>query len=126
MHGLPVPGFQTLLLCLLLVPALLAHDVSLEIVTAKYFQLMTATILLALLAAVGAFAASYQEHTKHPVTGHHLIPPYNGKYNCISSSEFYSGRLLSPTFLGCDLKLQTFRFSMVSIKQGVPLVISSL
>ena len=72
-----MPGFQTLLLCLLLVPALLAHDVSLEIVTAKYFQLMTATILLALLAAVGAFAASYQEHTKHPVTGHHLIP-YNG------------------------------------------------
>ena len=62
-------GFQTLLLCLLLVPALLAHDVSLEIVTAKYFQLMTATILLALLAAVGAFAASYGEHTKHPVTG---------------------------------------------------------
>ena len=106
--------------------ALLAHDVSLEVVTAKYFQLMTATILLALLAAVGAFAASYQEHTKHPVTGHHLILLYNGKYNCISSSEFYSGRLLSPTFLGCDLKLQTFRFSMVSIKQSVPLIISSL
>ena len=68
-----VPGFQTLLLCLLLVPALLAHDVSLEVVTAKYFQLMTATILLALVAAVGAFAASYQEHTKHPVTGAHWI-----------------------------------------------------
>ena len=68
---LRVSGFQTLLLCLLLVPALLAHDVSLEVVTAKYFQLMTATILLALLAAVGAFAASYGEHTKHPVTGHH-------------------------------------------------------
>ena len=111
-----MPGFQTLLLCLLLVPALLAHDVSLEVVTAKYFQLMTATILLALLAAVGAFAASYQEHTKHPVTGAHWILPlnFNGKFNFISSSEFYSGRLLSPAFLGCDLKLQTFRFSMVS------------
>ena len=69
MTSVSVSGFQTLLLCLLLVPALLAHDVSLEIVTAKYFQLMTATILLALLAAVGAFAASYQQHTKHPVTG---------------------------------------------------------
>jgi len=107
-EGYRMNGFQTLLICLLSVPALLAHDVSLRVVTEKYFYLMTSCIFLSfaqsLLTYSLSFLATEEKLTTKGSTGNfHFV------------SDIYHGRELNPTWTGCNLKLQTFRFSMIGL-----------
>jgi len=117
-EGYRMNGFQTLLICLLSVPALLAHEVSLGVVTEKYFYLMTSCIFLSfaqsLLTYSLSFLASEEKLTSKGSTGNIV-------------SDIYHGRELNPTWTGCNLKLQTFRFSMIGLAfLNVALVTQSL
>ena len=98
-------GFQTLLICLLTIPGLLAHDISLSVVFTKYFYLMTSSILLSSLLSIAAYALSFISTGELSKTGTSGNPV----------SDIYHGRSLNPTFTGCNLKLQTFRFSMIGL-----------
>ena len=99
-------GFQSLLLVLALVPTLAYHGGNLGMITAKFFHLMCATILLSYCQAILSLALS---HGADPVslsakgnTGNPLV-------------NLFHGRQLNPTLLGANLKLQTFRCSMIGL-----------
>jgi len=105
-QGYRMNGFQSLLLVLALVPTLAYHGVNLGKITAKYFHLMCATILLSYCQAILSLALS---HGADPVslsakgnTGNPLV-------------NLFHGRQLNPTLLGANLKLQTFRCSMIGL-----------
>ena len=99
-------GFQSLLLVLALVPTLAYHGVNLGKITAKYFHLMCATILLSYCQAILSLALS---HGADPVS-------LSAKGNtCNPLVNLFHGRQLNPTLLGANLKLQTFRCSMIGL-----------
>jgi len=105
-QGYRMNGFQSLLLVLALVPTLTYHGVDLGKITAKYFHLMCATILLSYCQAIVSLALS---HGADPAslsakgnTGNPLV-------------NLFHGRQLNPTLLGANLKLQTFRCSMIGL-----------
>ena len=99
-------GFQSLILVLLSVPVLVHHGISLAPITAKYFHLMCGAILLSyaqalfsLLLSWGSdpLALSSKGNTSNPLV------------------NLYHGRQLNPSLLGANLKLQTFRCSMIGL-----------
>ena len=105
-QGYRMNGFQSLLLVLALVPTLTYHGVDLGKITAKYFHLMCATILLSYCQAIASLALS---HGAAPAslsakgnTGNPLV-------------NLFHGRQLNPNLLGANLKLQTFRCSMIGL-----------
>jgi len=105
-EGYRMNGFQTLLLSLLAVPALLSHDISMNIVFQKYFHLMSSCIILSFLQSLASYVlsrwASADCLSTKGSTGNPIV-------------DFYHGREINPTFLGCNMKLQTFRFSMICL-----------
>jgi len=99
-------GFVSLLLLLSAVPALVYFKVPLTVVKTKYFTLMTSTILHSYLAATFAFIAA-RWSTKSNLnskgnTGNPLV-------------DLFNGREMNPKHLGMDWKLNTLRFSMISL-----------
>jgi len=105
-EGYRMNGFQTLLLSLLAIPVLVTHDISLNLVFLKYFHLMSSCIILSFLQSLVSYIlsrwASSDNLSTKGNTGNPIV-------------DFYHGRELNPTFLGCSMKLQTFRFSMISL-----------
>merc|ERR1719350_1875835 len=67
---------------------------------------MTSSILLSLLLSTASYLLSFSsppaELSKAGSSGNPL-------------SDLYHGRPLNPTLTGCNLKLQTFRFSMIGL-----------
>jgi len=99
-------GFVSLLLLLSAMPALVYFKVPLTVVKTKYFTLMTSTILHSYLAATFAFIAA-RWSTKSNLnskgnTGNPLV-------------DLFNGREMNPKHLGMDWKLNTLRFSMISL-----------
>eukprot|EP00092_Neocalanus_flemingeri_P014603 GFUD01015753.1.p1 GENE.GFUD01015753.1~~GFUD01015753.1.p1 ORF type:complete len:889 (+),score=228.79 GFUD01015753.1:240-2906(+) len=104
--GYRMNGFQTLLLSLLAVPVLVSHKVSMNLVFLKYFHLMSSCIILSFLQSLISYIlsrwASSDNLSSKGSTGNPIV-------------DLYHGRELNPTFLGCNMKLQTFRFSMICL-----------
>ena len=107
---LSFPGFQTLVLNLLAVPGLLAHGVSLALVTDKYGLLMTSSILLSLLlASVVYYMARFTRDSRQEFTN--------------PLSDLYHGLALHPRLPsvlgGAALKLQLFRLFPAHLTSSV-------
>merc|ERR1712001_177683 len=98
-HDVRMNGFYTLIALMGVVPVLIYKKVDLSIVRVKYFHLMTSSLLLAFIMALIARLAA----------------------------QFFNGREFNPNILGLDLKLQTFRFSMIGLAAiNVCLVIGNI
>ena len=101
-----ISGFQTLILSLLAVPVMVTHDIPLNLVFLKYFHLMSSCIILSFLQSLASYIlsrwASPDNLSTKGNTGNPIV-------------DLYHGRELNPTFLGCNMKLQTFRFSMICL-----------
>ena len=101
-------GFISLLLLLAVMPGLVYKKVDLSVVKAKYFYLMTSSLILAALCSLTArLMAQFKPGKKSNVnakgnTGNPIV-------------DLFNGRELNPTFLGADMKLMTFRFSMIGL-----------
>lgn len=105
-QGHRMNGFQTLLLVHLLVPVLVYHELPLSRLTNKYFHLMCAAILLSYAQAFFSLFLSYwAEPEKLSTKGNTWNPLVN----------LFHGRELNPSLLGANIKLQTFRFSMIGL-----------
>ena len=101
-------GFITLLLLLAVMPGLVYKKVDLSVVKAKYFYLMTSSLILALVGTVVAWLmAQFKPGKKANVN------PKGNTGNPIV--DLFNGRQFNPTFLGADMKLLTFRFSMIGL-----------
>jgi len=105
-EGYRMNGFQTLILSLIAVPVMVTHEISLGLVFLKYFHLMSSCIILSFLQSIISYIlsrwASPETLSQKGSTGNPIV-------------DLYHGRELNPTFLGCNMKLQTFRFSMISL-----------
>jgi len=105
-EGYRMNGFQTLVLSLLAVPVLVTHKFPLNIVFLKYFHLMSSCIILSFMQSLVSYILSRwtspDNLSTKGSTGNPIV-------------DLYHGRELNPTFLGCNMKLQTFRFSMISL-----------
>lgn len=105
-QGYRMNGFQSLVVVLLMVPTLHYHGFKLHRVSAKYFQLMCSAILLSYAQAAFSLLLSHgADPTTLSAKGNTANPLVN----------LFHGRQLNPTFVGANLKLQTFRFSMIGL-----------
>ena len=88
------------------IPGLLAHEVSLSFIFTKYFYLMTSSLLVGFLLSLLSYFLSFR-----------AAPSELSSRGCSGNpvSDFYHGRELNPSLTGCNLKLQTFRFSMIGL-----------
>jgi len=105
-EGYRMNGFQTLILSLVAIPVMVSHDISLSIVFLKYFHLMSSCIILSFLQSLASYIlsrwAAPENLSAKGNTGNPIV-------------DLYHGREINPTFLGCNMKLQTFRFSMICL-----------
>lgn len=108
-QGYRMNGFQTLMIILASVPTLVYHKVPLAFVSQKYFFLMSSCILLSYAHSLFSYllcrfrsASSSEEICSKGNSGNPLV-------------DIFHGPVINPTFLGCSLKLQTFRFSMIGL-----------
>lgn len=105
-QGYRMNGFQSLLLVLCLVPILVYHGFPLTTVTTKYFHLLCSAILLSYLQALFSLVLSYRaEPDKLSTKGNTGNPLVN----------LFHGRELNPSLGGANIKLQTFRCSMIGL-----------
>jgi lamin-B receptor len=101
-------GFLGLLTLLAIMPALVYRKIDLSMVRTKYFYLMTASLVFAgFLSLVARLLAHFAPGKKSNVnakgnTGNFIV-------------DFFNGREFNPSLFGHDLKLQTFRFSMMGL-----------
>eukprot|EP00096_Caligus_rogercresseyi_P002972 TRINITY_DN1541_c0_g1_i2.p1 TRINITY_DN1541_c0_g1~~TRINITY_DN1541_c0_g1_i2.p1 ORF type:complete len:718 (+),score=189.24 TRINITY_DN1541_c0_g1_i2:171-2324(+) len=100
-------GFLTLLACLALLPALVMQQVDLKFVSKNYFRLMISSFSLGALGSLLAFGYSY------------LYPGSNARNSRGNTGnlivDFFHGRERNPMLWKFDLKLQTFRFSNITL-----------
>lgn len=101
-------GFLGLLALLAIMPALVYKKVNISFVMDKYFTLMTSSLLVAFLVSVVArLVAKFGAGRKSNVN------PKGNTGNPIV--DFFNGREFNPHVFGHDMKLQTFRFSMMGL-----------
>ena len=119
-HDIRMNGFVSLLTLLAVAPALVYRKVDLAFVSDKYFQIMISSLILAFgLSSFAAILAKFFGGKKSNVnakgnTGNPIV-------------DFFNGREFNPFFARADLKLQTFRFSMMGLAVlNVLLVLNSI
>jgi len=117
-NGERMNGFVLLLLALFSVPALVYYKVPLNIVGDNYFQIMVTCIAFSFFDAIQYYAMSFKapknQLNSKGNTGNPIV-------------DIYNGRTLNPKVFGFDIKLMTFRFSMVSLALlNVVMVASSI
>merc|ERR1719509_82171 len=98
-------GFLTLILGLISVGVMAYLKVPLNIVSDKYFLIMGTIIAATVFDALVGLALSYwakKSNLNKQNTGNIIV-------------DFYNGREMNPRFLGMDLKLICFRFSMITL-----------
>jgi hypothetical protein len=101
-------GFLGLLTLLAIMPALVYRKIDLSMVRTKYFYLMTASLVFAaFLSLVARLVAHFAPGKKA------FVNPKGNTGNFIV--DFFNGREFNPSLFGHDLKLQTFRFSMMGL-----------
>ena len=103
-----------------LMPALVYKKVDLSIVRVKYFYLMSSSLIFAfVLALIARLAARFSPGKKSNIN------PKGNTGNLIV--DFFNGREFNPNVLRLDLKLQTFRFSMIGLAMiNVVLIIDNI
>ena len=98
-------GFLSLLTLLAIMPAVVYRKIDLSLVQAKYFYLMTSSLILAIAGSVLArLLAHFRPNSAN-------VNPKGNTGNFIV--DLFHGREFNPSLLGHDLKLLTFRFSMI-------------
>jgi len=98
-------GFLTLILCLISVGVMAYLKVPMNIVSDKYFLIMGTIIAMTFVCSLIGLALSYwakKSNLNKGNTGNPIV-------------DFYNGREMNPRFLGMDLKLMAFRFSMITL-----------
>lgn len=113
-------GFYSLLALLFLMPALVYKKVDLSFVRKKYFYLMSSSLCFAfVMALIARLLARFNPGKKTNVN------PKGNTGNFIV--DFFKGREYNPSFLGVDLKLQSYRFSLIGMALiNVVLVIENI
>jgi len=113
-------GFVSLLILMATMPLMVYKKINLSIVADKYFEIMASSLMFsAVIALIARNLARFCPGKKSNVnskgnTGNLIV-------------DFINGREFNPTFLKGDLKLQTFRFSMIGLALlNVTLVIDSI
>ena len=119
-HEVRMNGFYSLLCLMTLMPALVYKKVDLSIVRVKYFYLMSSSLIFAfVLALIARLAARFSPGKKSNIN------PKGNTGNLIV--DFFNGREFNPNVLRLDLKLQTFRFSMIGLAMiNVVLIIDNI
>ena len=113
-------GFLTLLLCMASMPVLVYKKVNLNFVSDKYFYLMTSCMLYSVVAS---FLARIKAHFL-PERKSNLNPKGNTGNPIV---DICNGRELNPFFVGADVKLGMFRFSMTTLAMlNVVMVVNSI
>jgi len=97
------------MLVLAAVPTLVFHKISLTQVVEKYFMLLASSIILSFVSSLFCYLLAKVRNTKDP----NQICSKGNTGNIIT--DFFHGPNVNPTFMGCNLKLQTFRFSMIGV-----------
>merc|ERR1712020_357992 len=88
-------------------PAVVYRKIDLSLVQAKYFYLMTSSLILAIAGSVLArLLAHFRPNSAN-------VNPKGNTGNFIV--DLFHGREFNPSLLGHDLKLLTFRFSMIGL-----------
>merc|ERR1712051_394842 len=101
-------GFLSLLTLLALMPAVVYRKIDLSLVQTKYFYLMTSSLILgAVISLLARLLARFKPGAKANIN------PKGNTGNLIV--DFFHGREFNPSLLGQDLKLFTFRFSMIGL-----------
>jgi len=101
-------GFLSLLTLLALMPAVVYRKIDLSLVQTKYFYLMTSSLILgAVISLLARLLARFKPGAKANIN------PKGNTGNLIV--DFFHGREFNPSLLGQDLKLLTFRFSMIGL-----------
>lgn len=107
-HDIRMNGFIGLLTLLAVAPALVYRKIDLSFVADKYFHIMISSLILAFcLSTIAAIVAKFFGGKKSNVN------PKGNTGNPIV--DFFNGREFNPYFARADLKLQTFRFSMMGL-----------
>jgi len=105
-NGQRMNGFLAMLLALFSVPALVYYKVPLNIVGDNYFQIMVTCIAFSFWDSIQYYAMSFwapkNQLNSKGNTGNPIV-------------DIYNGRSLNPKFAGQDVKLMSFRFSMLSL-----------
>jgi len=113
-------GFISLLVLMALMPLLVYKKVDLSIVADKYFLVMASSLIFALVLSVLARNLA------------RFCPGKKSNINAKGNTgnlivDFINGREFNPTFFNGDMKLQTFRFSMIGLAiLNITLVINSI
>jgi len=101
-------GFLILLTLLALMPAVVYRKIDLSVVQTKYFYLMTSSLIFAIaISLIARLMARFKPGAKSNIN------PKGNTGNLIV--DFFHGREFNPSVLGQDLKLLTFRFSMIGL-----------
>jgi len=105
-NGQRMNGFLALVLMLAAVPVLVYNKIPLALVGQKYFQLMSMSIIFSFVAALEFYILS-RWSAKSSInqkgnTGNPIV-------------DIFNGRTTNPTFFGFDVKLETFRGSMIML-----------
>jgi len=101
-------GFLSLLTLLALMPAVVYRKIDLSLVQTKYFYLMTSSLILGVvISLIARLLAQIKPGAKANIN------PKGNTGNLIV--DFFHGREFNPSLLGQDLKLLTFRFSMIGL-----------
>jgi len=113
-------GFISLLVLMALMPLLVYKKVDLSIVADKYFLVMASSLIFALVISLLARNLA------------RFCPGKKSNINAKGNTgnlivDFINGREFNPTFFNGDMKLQTFRFSMIGLAiLNITLVINSI
>ncbi len=101
-------GFLSLITILALMPVVVYKKIDISLVQSKFFYLMISAFILAFVkATIARLSARFMPGRKYNVN------PKGNTGNWIV--DFFHGREFNPQVMGLDMKLQTFRFSMIGL-----------
>ena len=105
-NGQRMNGFASLLLCLSAIPAMIYFKVPLNIVRDNYFQIMASCIAFSFFDSALYYAMSFRapksQLNSKGNTGNPIV-------------DFFHGRMTNPKYMGQEVKLSLFRFSMMTL-----------
>jgi protein-S-isoprenylcysteine O-methyltransferase Ste14 len=114
-NGRRMNGFISLVLMMLAVPVLIHFKVPIGIVNEKYFTLMTSCIICTVMFSVVTYAVAKWK-------GVHNLNPKGNTGNPLV--DMFNGVEMNPVHFNMDFKLNTLRFSMMTLAMLNVLMVS--